>query len=104
MEETDFDKLRNFYSRLKNQIKDHNQIQKFDVVQLNEKVDPMFVGCFMTVTEVKDWGVQGYIQIPGENAGQAYYRAKFGFFDWLGATDFIVASEYEQEPETTHET
>jgi hypothetical protein len=103
MEQYDFEKLRNFYERLRNQITEHRQIQKYDVVQLNEKVDPMFVGCFMTVTDIKDWGVQGYVQIPGESAGQAYYRAKTGTFDWVGSTDFIVASEYENEAEVKDE-
>jgi hypothetical protein len=103
VEETDFQKLRSFYARLKNQITTHSEIQKYDVVQLNEKTDPMFIGCFMTVTEVKDWGVQGYIQIPGESAGQAYYRAKNGTFEWMGSTEFIIASEYDGKEENSDE-
>jgi hypothetical protein len=52
-----------------------------DVVQ----IDPVtmveggfFAGCLMIVTEVKSWGVQGYIAVPaarGAPPGEAYYRA-----------------------------
>ena len=52
----------------------------YDVVQLDPVTtrNPMFAGCFMTVTEVKPWGAQGYVQslgIDGKPGGQAYYRA-----------------------------
>ena len=52
-----------------------------DIVQLNpETVRNMaFAGCFMTVTEPKPWGAQGYVQAVGNNrdqtGGQAFYRA-----------------------------
>lgn len=55
------------------------------IVQLDpEKTgNPMFAACLMVVTEMKSWGVQGYVQTTGQNGkpgGQAYYRAKFGTF------------------------
>jgi len=60
-----------------------------DIVQLNpEKVgNKMFAGCMLIVTEVKTWGVQGYVQGLGENrkpGGQAYYRADWDEFEWTG--------------------
>jgi len=60
-----------------------------DVVQLNPITcrNPMFAGCFLIVTEVKTWGVQGYVQALGEDdkpGGQAYYRAKFDEFIKIG--------------------
>ena len=36
--------------------------------------NPMFKGCLLTVTEPKEWGVQGYVQDLGKNnapGGQA---------------------------------
>ena len=53
-----------------------------EIVQLNPETcgNPMFAGCFMTVTEPKSWGAQGYVQALGEDGkpgGQAYYRAKW---------------------------
>ncbi len=60
-----------------------------DIVQLDPEktANPMFRGCMMVVTEVKPWGIQGYVQGLGENmqpAGQAYYRAKTGTFEATG--------------------
>ena len=47
-----------------------------DVVQIDPEHDPeCFGGSLLIVTEVKSWGVQGYVDIPGE--GQAYYRVAF---------------------------
>ena len=49
--------------------------------------NPMFAGCLMVVTEIKMWGVQGFVQALGENqkpGGQAYYRAKTGTFEDTG--------------------
>lgn len=52
-----------------------------DVVQLNPEAvrNRAFAGCFMTVTEVHDSWVQGYVQALGESfreaGGAAYYRA-----------------------------
>lgn len=55
-------------------------LQVGDVVQLDPTMvrNPMFAGCFMTVTEPKPWGAQGYVQALGVDqkpGGQAYYRA-----------------------------
>lgn len=90
--------LRNAYENIKVYLKEYNdKPSKFDVVQLNEKTkNEMFTACFMTVTEVKEWGVQGYVQIPGKDGGQAYYRAENGTFDWIGRTNFVLADEEEQ--------
>jgi len=65
------------------------------VVQLNPETvsNLMFAGCFMIVTEPKDWGAQGYVQSLGENGrpgGQAYYRAKWEEMEFIGTTVFIV--------------
>lgn len=65
-------------------------IEVYDIVQLDpeETENKMFAGCLMIVTEVKAWGVQGYVQALGEKGeapkGQAYYRAKSGTFAATG--------------------
>lgn len=66
-----------------------------DVVQLGPECEnPAFRYCFMVVTELKSWGVQGYVQALGETregpGGQAYYRAKFSEFEPVGRAVWIV--------------
>jgi hypothetical protein len=70
-------------------------ITEGDVVQLNPETtgNPMFAGCMLVVTEVKSWGVQGYVQGLGENGrqvGQAYYRAVHGTFEYVGRAVWIA--------------
>lgn len=52
-----------------------------DVVQINPEVDG-FGGCLILVTEVRTWGVQGFVQVPC--GGQAHYRAKFDQIEHTG--------------------
>lgn len=56
-----------------------------DIVQLDpEKTEnAAFAGCLMTVTKVREWGVQGYVQNAGTE-GQAHYRAAWGTFETTG--------------------
>lgn len=66
-----------------------------DVVQLNPETtgNPMFKGCMLTVSEIKSWGVQGYVQGLGENGepgGQAYYRAKWEDIEYVGKAVWSV--------------
>lgn len=62
----------------------------WDVVQLDPVLteNAAFAGCLMVVTELKPWGVQGYVQALGDTreapGGQAYYRAKWGTFEETG--------------------
>jgi len=46
-----------------------------DVVQIDPEYDEIFGGCFMVITEVKPWGLQGYFDSPGVD-GLAFYRVK----------------------------
>jgi hypothetical protein len=60
-----------------------------EIVQLDpEKTgNASFAACLMIVTEVKSWGVQGYVQSLGANreiGGCAYYRAENGTFERTG--------------------
>lgn len=72
-----------------------NEITEGCVVQLSPTVtkNPMFAGCMLTVTEVKSWGVQGYVQAlgsDGNGGGQAYYRAEHGTFEYVGIAPWVA--------------
>lgn len=59
-----------------------------DIVQVSPQVShgrdgQWFQTCLVVVTEVKAWGVQGYVQNAGQ-AGQAYIRLQTGEFEPTG--------------------
>lgn len=60
---------------------DGQKLNENSVVQLSPNTsNPMFAACMLTVTEIKPWGVQGFVQSLGEDGkpgGQAYYRAEW---------------------------
>lgn len=61
-----------------------------EIVQLNpESVKNIaFAGCFMVVSEPREFGAQGYVQSLGtreEMGGQAYYRAGWDEMEPVGA-------------------
>lgn len=68
-----------------------------DVVQLGPNTgNKMFAYCFMTVTEPKAWGAQGFVQALGENrelGGQAYYRAKTEDMNYIGIAFYVPGTE-----------
>lgn len=49
-----------------------------DIVQVDPKKE-MWGGCMVTVTELKTWGIQGYVQSAGV-PGQQYIRVRFEDF------------------------
>jgi hypothetical protein len=67
------------------------------LVQLNPELigNKAFAGCIMVVTEPKEWGAQGYVQVLGEArdqpGGQAYIRVQWpemepvGFAEWTAS-------------------
>lgn len=61
-----------------------------DVVQIHPSHDEAFGGCFMVVSEVKTWGVQGYVTVPG-SGGQAYYRCPWKAFVRIGKAEWVQA-------------
>ncbi len=67
-----------------------------DVVQLSPDVgNKAFACCFMTVTDPKSFGAQGYVQPLGEKSGepakgQAYYRAKWEEMEYVGKSVWIA--------------
>lgn len=72
-----------------------------DVVQLDPEGcrNPMFSGCFMTVSEVKPFGAQGYVQALGDYGkpgGQAYYRAYWHEMELVGPAVWVIGEENEE--------
>lgn len=88
--EEDFEKFFKKYTK--------NNIHVTCVVQLSPETtkNPMFKGCMMIVTEIKDWGVQGYVQALGQRmqpGGQAYYRATWDEFVWVGEAFWTIGDK-----------
>lgn len=73
-------------------------IQVGDVMQIAPecKTNLAFSGCMLTVTEVKTWGVTGYVQALGENrtvsGGQAYIRIKWEELAYVGHAVWTVST------------
>ena len=83
-----------------------NSIRVGDIVHLAPDCrNSAFAYCLMTVTEVKEWGVQGYVQALGDSegsGGQAYYRAIWQEFEPTQGTAVWIAGsghhESDEEP------
>lgn len=65
-------------------------IEVGDIVQVNPEYE-VFGACMVVVTEVKDWGVQGYVQSAGV-PGQQYIRLKHEDFEDTGGRAVWVAA------------
>lgn len=76
-----------------------------DIVQIDpaNPTNPMFGGCFLVVTELKGWGVMGYVQGLGENGeravGQAYIRLPWAQIEPTGGRAVWTAGKLEEEDE-----
>lgn len=61
-----------------------------EIVQVNPEYET-FGGCMVVVTEVKTWGIQGYVQSAGV-PGQQYIRLKTDDFESTGGKAVWVVS------------
>ena len=60
-----------------------------DVVQISpDSANEIFRGCLLIVTEPKDFGCMGYVQIPGQ--GQAYLRPRWDEMELVGKAKWVV--------------
>lgn len=72
------------------------ELKEGDIVQLdpNQTSHAAFNGCFLVISEIYDWGVQGYIQNIGvtldEMGGQIYYRANHGTYQKVGKAVWVI--------------
>ena len=62
-----------------------------DIVQVSPDKE-MFGACMVVVTEVKTWGIQGYVQSAGVS-GQQHIRLKFDEFEATGGKAVWVVGE-----------
>jgi len=61
---------------------DKSRITKNSVVQVNELGDKDWVGCLIHVSEVKNWGIVGFIRVP--KTGNAYVRLRWEKIEYIG--------------------
>jgi hypothetical protein len=66
---------------------------KFEIGSIVQVVPDkeVFGACMVVVTEIKTWGVQGYVQSAGV-PGQQYIRLKHEDFELTGGKAIWVAS------------
>lgn len=64
------------------------------VVQVNENGPEGWVGCLVQVSEVKSFGVQGWVQIP--KGGSAYIRLPHEQYDYIGEAVLTPSGNEEQ--------
>ena len=65
-------------------------------------VNPMFGGCMMIVSELKGWGVMGYVQALGENGecgGQAYIRLRWDQVEPTGGKAVWITEHHAERDE-----
>ena len=65
-----------------NPVYNETTAQEGDIVQVNPEKDT-FGACMVVVTEVKSWGIQGYVQSAGVS-GQQYIRLKYEDIEYTG--------------------
>lgn len=67
------------------------------VVQLNENASAeCYIGCLMLVTEIKDWGAQGFVATPQskvEPAARIYLRPKWDAMEFVGTATLVPEDE-----------
>lgn len=61
-----------------------------DVLQIspNAPVNDALHVCFMVAEDIKDWGVQGYVTVPGQ--GLAYVRVPWEHLAWIGSSYWVA--------------
>ena len=72
------------------------KIEEGDVVQIDPESDGKFAACLMVVTEVKGWGLQGYVTVPGSvvgGSGRAFYRVKHDNYVKIGPAKWLRAED-----------
>jgi hypothetical protein len=68
-------------------------VKEHDVVQIVPEHG--WGGCYLHVTELKDWGVMGFVKIPLQ--GNAYIRIKHDEYEKIGSAVFVPIEEGDEE-------
>ena len=69
-----------------------------DVFQINEKhVGKGWVGALVTATEIKSWGIQGFVVhvVGHDKQRQAFIRLDWSEIDYVGKAQIIQANKTE---------
>ena len=69
------------------------KIEEGDVVQIDPESDGKFAACLMIVTEIKNWGLKGYVNVPGAivgGSGQAHYRVSHDNYVKVGVAKWLI--------------
>ena len=77
---------------------DHNSTHLIGaVLQIAPEHSEMFGACFLQVTEVKPWGVQGFVRVPG--GGNAFVRVKWEHLEVIGMAVWVDETTAQGERE-----
>ena len=63
------------------------------VIQVKETI-PAWGGCLMIVDEVKQWGVQCYMRIPGREIKSTAMRLHHSEYYYIGEAEVIQRESY----------
>ena len=58
-------------------------INENSVVQVNERGPREFIGCFVIVTKVEEWGIQGNVPEPN-GKGNVWINLEWGQLEYIG--------------------
>jgi hypothetical protein len=58
-------------------------INENSVVQVNETGPKEFVGCFVIVTKVEQWGIQGHVPVPN-GKGNVWINLEWAQLEYIG--------------------
>jgi len=73
-----------------------------DVVQIDPAHEERFGGCFLLVTELKGFGCQGFVKMPG--GGLAYYRVSWANMEYIGPAAWAPPEREEEKKDEPQET
>lgn len=66
-----------------------DRIKVGSIVQIDPAYDPAFGACLLTVTEMKSFGVMGFVRVPERpEAVEAYYRVAFEHIAYIGESEW----------------
>ena len=78
-----------------------NEIKVHDIVQIVDGGVDGWVGCLLQVTDIKTWGVMGFVNIPLK--GEAYLRVNYEQCVKVGTAVMVHQHHCEDEDCGDHE-
>ncbi len=62
-------------------------IRENSVVQINGLGKAGWIGCLVQVSELKQWGIQGFVKLPMQ--GDAYIRLQWNEIEYIGEAQLV---------------